>query len=578
MKKPFLSVLGTIAFDSIITDCGEKTSIGGSAIYSSLASALLLDTGIVSAVGKDFAKESLDLLERNRVNIAGVKILDGPTFRWKARYHDCMNLRDTIHTDIGVFKDFIPEIPNDFLLSDCLVLSASDPKIQNSFIAQFKCPKLIIGDTIDYYISKKPNQVLSVFKQCNIIVINEEEALRITSKPNTRAAAEILLSLGPEAVIIKQGKNGATLYLESIIKHIPAFQSIETIDPTGAGDSFIGAFAAYLTNKWPLLDTDFIEAIVFANSVASFVVENIGTKGFAKLEFFGLSERCQEISESINLPMPQFNFNYSNGKTFSKPEVAFGNKTIESCFFQSNFQFPHSEISKDIDMILWSMKLSSIRRYFHQRFFESETIEAEYASRIEPHPRLETVSEHSWHVADIVLLLGPRFPGLDIYRCVSLAILHDKLEISIGDIAPIGRDGTGNKTHAFDLSYKKEKESKEIQAEKAYLDKLSENAHIIQKILFDELRELNTKEALFVKAIDKLQALAYVYVKKKGRFKDKHLRFTLQYTEKCIKLFPPLTVHYEDLKQRLFTSVSNERKLSLDRIVNMFESRQLNLF
>lgn len=235
-------------------------------------------------------------------------------------------------------------------------------------------------------------------------------------------------------------------------------------------------------------------------------------------------------------------------------------------FLPKHYPIPDSEISKDVDMVLWSMKLHRIRRYFHQRFFEAETREAEYASRIEPHPRLESVSEHSWHVADTALMLAPRFSGLNVPHCLTLAIIHDKIEIITGDIAPIGRDGTGEKTHAFDKEYRKFKDHKEVDATEYYLGKLSPEARVIQEGLLTELRGLNSKEACFVKAIDKFQALAYVYTKKDGIFEDKHIKFTIQYTKKCIYLFPPLLPHYNELKKDFFIPLQKKESCHINRL------------
>ena len=579
LKSPSIAVLGTIAIDTVETGRGKMTSIGGSATYAALASALISQTGIVSAVGQDFADESTQIFSSHDINISGISVSDGPTFRWTARYHDDMTHRDTLYTDIGVFKAFKPKAPLDFRLADCLVLGAIDPDIQLAYVSQFDCPKLIIGDTIDYYLSQKLEKVLSVFRLCHVIVVNEEEALHISRQSTASKAARSLLSLGPQAVIIKQGKNGATLYKDSAERAVPAFQDSVNRDPTGAGDAFLGSLAAYLTNKLPLSDSDFLEAIVFANCVASFAIETFGIDSLTNMDPLRLTERCRAICSTASLPMPNFSTHYKTNTTSLDLNSPLGHKKSQKePFIPRHYIIPHNEVVRDIDLMLWSMKLHGVRRYFHQRFFEVETREAEYASRIEPDPRLESVSEHSWHVADTALMLGPRFPGLDVFRCLALAILHDKLEISTRDISPIGRDGTGDKTHAFNIDYRKAKETKETEAAQQYLAGLSQDARIIQEALFCDLNSLETKEALFVKAIDKLQALAFVYVKKNGKFTNKHLHFTLQYTNKCVEMFPPLLAHYQELKKRLMISVADERKVPFKQIVRMFESQQLELF
>lgn len=224
------------------------------------------------------------------------------------------------------------------------------------------------------------------------------------------------------------------------------------------------------------------------------------------------------------------------------------------------------EIIDDIDTIFWSMKLSHIRRFFHQRFWEKETRDSEYASRIEPFPRLETVAEHSWLVADVSMILGPHFEELDLSRCIELSIIHDKLENITGDKNPVGRDGTGSKTHAFSEEYRTIKNDLETEALEKYLNKLRPSIRNKQKEIILEMIEGKTKESLFVKAVDKLLALAFVYVKKKGDMSDMHLRFTIKYSKKVYDYFPPLRGHHDELINRLFKQVAAYRSISVDEL------------
>lgn len=240
-------------------------------------------------------------------------------------------------------------------------------------------------------------------------------------------------------------------------------------------------------------------------------------------------------------------------------------------------QIAPEDVKRDIDLILWSMKLCSVRRYFHQRFWETETQDAEYASRVEPSPRLESVAEHSWHVADAVLLLGGHFPSLNVERCVALAVLHDKMEIIIGDKNPVGRSGTGLSTHAFNVDRRFLKESSERTAIAAYLSRMRSSAHTHHRELLVEIVGGASEESRFVKAIDKLQALAFVVVKKKGGLVDKHLNFTLRYSEKVVTYYPPLVAHYQELRSRLLLQVARRRNTSVTRIERMLQTVQLPL-
>jgi 5'-deoxynucleotidase YfbR-like HD superfamily hydrolase len=239
---------------------------------------------------------------------------------------------------------------------------------------------------------------------------------------------------------------------------------------------------------------------------------------------------------------------------------------------------PLEEVERDIEVIIWSMKLATVRRYFHQRFWEKETVESEFASKVEPDPRLENVAEHSWHVADTVLVLGPRFPDIDLGRAVMLAVLHDKMEISIGDYNPVGRDGTGKRTHAFNASAKARKIEAERRAVSTYLGRLNAEASHVQEPLFNELLEEESNEARFVKSVDKLQALAYVLVKKSGKMSDSHIAFTMKYSDK-VKVWPPLSLHLDRLRERLFASIARCRDVEVDFVRDLaYRGQQATLF
>jgi 5'-deoxynucleotidase YfbR-like HD superfamily hydrolase len=236
-----------------------------------------------------------------------------------------------------------------------------------------------------------------------------------------------------------------------------------------------------------------------------------------------------------------------------------------------------ADAKRDIDVMLWSMKLCSIRRYFHQRFWETETRDAEYADRAEPQPRLESVAEHAWHVADSVLLLAGHFPDLNAERCATLAILHDKMEIETGDQNPVGRDGTGRTTHAFSFQKRRSKTAAERSAIQSYLSRLRPAGRKYQESALLELLEGSTPEAHFVKAVDKLQALAFVLLKKCGDLSDRHLEFTMKYSQKVIGYFPALSVHYSELRSRLIVQVGRRRNCSVRRIEEWLRGEQMTL-
>jgi 5'-deoxynucleotidase YfbR-like HD superfamily hydrolase len=221
------------------------------------------------------------------------------------------------------------------------------------------------------------------------------------------------------------------------------------------------------------------------------------------------------------------------------------------------------DIDRDIDVIVWSMGLHNIRRYFHQRFWEEETRASEFATRVEPLPRLESVSDHSWHIAFICNLLAPRHENLDQAKVLQLAVLHDILEIIVGDQSPIGRDGTGRSTHAFNERIAQQRSAAEETALASYINRLPADAAEQQRLLLDEYRRARSQEAKFVKCIDKMQTLAFVLIKKSGDMEDKHIRFTLNYSEKGISYFPALEDHFRNLQARILESVAELRQMTV---------------
>lgn len=225
---------------------------------------------------------------------------------------------------------------------------------------------------------------------------------------------------------------------------------------------------------------------------------------------------------------------------------------------------------RDIDVILEAFKLQEVRRFYGQMHWTAETEAATVADDAESGLKLENVAAHSWHVADAALLLSGHFRELNKARVVMLAILHDKLEIYTGDFDPVGPDGRGKHSHAFNAVRRVEKENLEKRALHHYLSTLREGARAEQKALFDELLTGQSLEARFVKAVDKIQALAFVVVKKDGVLTDEHLDFTLRYSAKAINYFPGLTYHYGLLVQRLVGKIASKRRVPAKLLLRPF--------
>jgi 5'-deoxynucleotidase YfbR-like HD superfamily hydrolase len=232
----------------------------------------------------------------------------------------------------------------------------------------------------------------------------------------------------------------------------------------------------------------------------------------------------------------------------------------------------------DVHVMLWSAQLHLVRRFFHQRFWEDETQAAKFADLLEPGFKLESVSAHSWHVADTVLLLLSRFPSLNRLRCLEIALLHDKLEIITGDLSPVGRDGTGSKTHAFSEAARRLKASDEQRAAELYLERLRPAARAEQRAILTEAIGGSTPEARFVKAVDKLQAFAFVLLKKDGNLSDRHIKFTLRYAAKARDYYAGLSAHHDYLKALFLEKIASKRGCTVAQLEwTLFPQLELDL-
>lgn len=227
--------------------------------------------------------------------------------------------------------------------------------------------------------------------------------------------------------------------------------------------------------------------------------------------------------------------------------------------------FPSSEAKKDVEAILSGFSLQTMRRYFHQKHWRRETLRAVLADSVESRLKLESVAAHSWHVADCALLLAPQFPHLDLSKVTTAAILHDKLEMITGDFDPVGVDGQGTDTHAFADEAAASKVEAELRALERYIARINHRAGEYQRAAMLDIIFGHTEEARFVKAVDKLQALAFVLVKKEGAMTDSHLRFTVRYSARSVRYFPALSAHYAHMIELLTDAVRKHRKADRSR-------------
>ena len=306
-----LLVLGTIAYDGIETPLGTRDKIlGGCATYIGLSASLFSnDCGIVSIIGSDFKREHLKIIKDKGIDCSGIEVVENSkTFYWKGRYEDNLNSRTTLETQLNVLEKFKPIVPNKYRDSDILVLGNLDPNIQLDVLNQMNSrPKIIILDTMNYWIERFENQLEELIIKTDIISINDDEARQITNEYSLLKAAKKISNLGPKFIIIKKGEHGAMLFNEDKIFSIPAIPFEEVYDPTGAGDSFLGAISGYLSQTKKISFNNLKSAIAHGIAVSSFTVQKFGTENLLNLTQEKLSLRMNELK---NISEFEINLNF----------------------------------------------------------------------------------------------------------------------------------------------------------------------------------------------------------------------------------------------------------------------------
>ncbi|RED46246.1 sugar/nucleoside kinase (ribokinase family) [Winogradskyella eximia] len=282
-----LVIVGTVAFDAIETPFGKTDKIlGGAATYIGLsASNFNVDSAAVSVVGGDFPQEYLDLLKNRNVNIEGIEIVkDGKTFFWSGKYHNDMNSRDTLATELNVLEHFNPIVPENYRDSEVVMLGNLHPMVQQGVLDQMtKKPKLAILDTMNFWMDIALDDLLSVIKNVDVITINDEEARQLTGEYSLVVAARKIHEMGPKYVVIKKGEHGALLFHNDNVFYAPALPLEEVFDPTGAGDTFAGGFAGYLAKTGDFSFENMKTAVIYGSTLASFCVEKFGTERMQNL-------------------------------------------------------------------------------------------------------------------------------------------------------------------------------------------------------------------------------------------------------------------------------------------------------
>lgn len=293
--------IGTVAFDALETPYGKTDKIiGGSCTYIALSAAFFLPkVNVVAVVGDDFPQAYMDTLTSKGVNLDGLQIKAGEkSFFWAGKYHNNMNSRDTLVTDLNVLADFKPEIPASYQDCDYLMLGNLTPQVQIEAIQGLqKRPKLIVMDTMNFWMNVAMEDLKKVLKMVDVLCINDEEARQLSETYSLRTAAKLIMEMGPKTLIIKKGEHGALLFQGSNMFYCPALPLEEVFDPTGAGDTFVGGFIGYLAKTDDITFENMRKAIVYGSAMASFCVEKFGTERLLEMTQADLDSRVNEFRE-----------------------------------------------------------------------------------------------------------------------------------------------------------------------------------------------------------------------------------------------------------------------------------------
>ena len=294
-----LLIVGTVAFDAIETPFGKTDKIlGGAATYISLSASFFnVQSAIVSVVGDDFPQEYLDLLTSRNIDISGLEVVQGgKTFFWSGRYHNDLNSRDTLDTQLNVLADFQPKVPQDYKNAEIVMLGNLHPLVQSSVLDQMETqPKLVVLDTMNFWMDCALPELIDVIKRVDVITINDEEARQLSGEYSLVKAAAKIQTMGPKYVVIKKGEHGALIFHNKDVFFAPALPLEEVFDPTGAGDTFAGGFAGYLTQSENISFENMKNAIIQGSNLASFCVEKFGTERMLTLEKTEVVSRLKQF-------------------------------------------------------------------------------------------------------------------------------------------------------------------------------------------------------------------------------------------------------------------------------------------
>ena len=294
-----LVIVGTVAFDAIETPFGKTEKIvGGAATYAGLAASYLFDkVKLVSVIGEDFGDNNLNMLTNKGIAVEGIEVVKGgKSFFWAGKYHNDMNSRDTLATELNVLADFDPKVPASYQDCEYLLLGNLTPQVQLATLDRLtNKPKLVVLDTMNFWMDVALDDLKAVLKRTDVLTINDAEARQLSGEYSLVKAAQVILAMGPQYLIIKKGEHGALLFGEGQIFSAPALPLADVFDPTGAGDTFAGGFIGYLAKVKTINFTNMKNAIIYGSALASFCVEKFGTERLQSLTADEMKSRIQRF-------------------------------------------------------------------------------------------------------------------------------------------------------------------------------------------------------------------------------------------------------------------------------------------
>ncbi|MGH9736446.1 MAG: PfkB family carbohydrate kinase [Candidatus Acidiferrales bacterium] len=294
-----LLVVGSMAFDAIETPLGKvDRTLGGAASYFALAASYFTPVRVVAIVGDDFTDKERAVFRGRHIDLTGVEQANGKSFFWAGRYSQNMNERTTLTTELNVFANFKPTLPDTYCDSSFIFLGNIDPTLQRSVLTQVRCKPKVIGlDTMNYWIERTPAELRETLKRTQVLMINDDETRQLTGEHNLLRAARHVFKMGPRTLVIKRGEHGALMVHDRFIFSVPAFPLEEVHDPTGAGDSFAGGFMGFLAGAGRVTDETLRQAMVYGSVMGSFAVERFGVERLTHLKKTEVKKRAHLFSK-----------------------------------------------------------------------------------------------------------------------------------------------------------------------------------------------------------------------------------------------------------------------------------------